>query len=250
MSKNNNKNVTVERATFTKAEREYIKGIVHNFSLDKWTDQEIVNYLHSEKKIDLSRSAITKIRNQIEKQAEKWYMELRDSRYKYIAIYKERIDSLFSYQKKLNQIVDAYLRPGEIIYTDNIIRAIAELHRIELSLFSLYKQLPNAGLGEDSLNQNASSSLYSSPGCTCTTGGHDIVSDCKCRHCLTVWCPNTLKQDWCPNPDCSNGIKGCHFEPWDKYHKWIQCHTCAQWFKTQEIVNVHTCVPNPNPYPE
>ncbi|MGI8834944.1 MAG: hypothetical protein ACR2IS_20220 [Nitrososphaeraceae archaeon] len=50
-----------------------------------------------------------------------------------------------------NTGVDAYLRPGDIIYTENIIRAIAELHRIELSLFSLYKQLPNSGLHEDML---------------------------------------------------------------------------------------------------
>ncbi len=100
--------MTSERATFTKSEREYVKGIVHNLSFQRLTDQEITQWLHEEKQIDLDRSTVSKIRNKIEQQAEKWYTELKQSRYKYIATYKERIDSLLSYQKKLNQIIDAY----------------------------------------------------------------------------------------------------------------------------------------------
>ena len=98
--------MTVERTTFTKAEREYVKGIVHNLSFQRLTDQEIVQWLHDEKQIDLDRSTVSRMRNQVERKAEKWYIQLRESRYKYIAMYKERIDSLFSYQKKLNQIID------------------------------------------------------------------------------------------------------------------------------------------------
>jgi hypothetical protein len=142
------KNVTSKRHSFTKAERQYVKGIVHNYSLQRWTDQDIVDYLREEKKIDINRSTITKIRNQVEEQAENWYVELRDSRYKYIAFYKERLDSLMSYQKKLNLIVESYLRPGNIIYTDTIIRAIAELHRIEISLHNLMKVLNSSPIEE------------------------------------------------------------------------------------------------------
>ena len=93
------KNVTVERHTFTKSEREYVKALVHNLSFQRLTDQEIVQWLHDEKEIDLDRSTVSKMRNQIEQNAEKWYIELRQSRYKYIATYKQRIDSLLSYQK-------------------------------------------------------------------------------------------------------------------------------------------------------
>jgi DNA-directed RNA polymerase specialized sigma54-like protein len=50
---------------FTKPEREYVKGIVHNLSYQRLTDQEIVQWLHDEKQIDLDRSTVTKIKNQI-----------------------------------------------------------------------------------------------------------------------------------------------------------------------------------------
>ena len=55
----------------------------------------------------ISRSRVTQIRRSMEKQAEKWYFELRESRYKYVAMFKERIDSLFSYQKKLHEIINS-----------------------------------------------------------------------------------------------------------------------------------------------
>ena len=90
----------------------------------------------------------------MDREAEKWYIELKKSAYRYVVIYKNRIDSLYSYQKKLNQIIDAYLKPGDIIYTDTIIRAIAELHRIEISIFSLWKQLPNLDLSDPASASN------------------------------------------------------------------------------------------------
>ena len=49
MSGNDN-NVTKERHRWTKAEKEYLRGIVHNYSLQRWTDQDIVNFLWEEKK--------------------------------------------------------------------------------------------------------------------------------------------------------------------------------------------------------
>ncbi len=83
-----------------KSEKQYIRGIIHNLSLQRWSDYEITDFLNNEKGITLSRSAVTYIRNRMERQAEKWYFELRESRYKYVAMFKNRIDSLLSYQKK------------------------------------------------------------------------------------------------------------------------------------------------------
>ena len=80
--------------------------IIHNFSLQRWSDYEIADFLNDEKGITLSRSAVTHIRDRMEKEAEKWYFELRESRYKYVAMFKELIDSLFSYQKKLHEIIN------------------------------------------------------------------------------------------------------------------------------------------------
>lgn len=51
--------------------------------------------------------------------------------------YKERIDSLFSYQKQLHKIISATNKP------EVQIRAISELHSIEMSIFSIWKQLPD-----------------------------------------------------------------------------------------------------------
>ena len=60
------KNVTSKRVTFTKAEREYVKGLVHNLSFQRLTDQEIVQWLHDEKQINLDKSTVSKIRNRVE----------------------------------------------------------------------------------------------------------------------------------------------------------------------------------------
>ncbi len=136
----NHKNVTVERHTFTKSEREYVRGIIHNLSFQRLTDQEIVQWLHDEKQIDLDRSTVSKMRNQIDKEAEKWYIELRNSAYKYLAQYKQRIDSLLSYQKTLHEIISS-TKKDEVK-----IRAISELHSIEMDILSLWKQLPASNI--------------------------------------------------------------------------------------------------------
>lgn len=132
-----NKNVTIERKKFTKTEKQYLRGIIQNLSLQRLTDQEIVDYLQREKKIEISRSTATKIRNKVVEEAGNWYLELRESGYRTIAFYKERLDSLLSYQKKLNEIMDYAVAP------EIRIRAIAELHRIEMSLHTIFQELPH-----------------------------------------------------------------------------------------------------------
>jgi hypothetical protein len=67
-----------------------------------------------------------------------------------VAIYKERIDSLFSYQKKLHEIINDTKKP------EVQLRAISELHSIEMSIFSLWKQLPDLQIDDriNSTDQN------------------------------------------------------------------------------------------------
>jgi hypothetical protein len=120
----------------TKAEREYVKSLVRNLSVQRLTDREIVRWLHDEKQIDLDRSTISKMRIQVEKEATKWYVGIRESGSKYVAIYKERLDSLLSYQKKLHEIINQVSSP------EIVLRAISELHRIEMSLHTLFKEIP------------------------------------------------------------------------------------------------------------
>ena len=222
-----NKNVPVERHKWTKAERQYVKGIVHNYSLQRWTDQDIVNFLWEEKKIRIGRSTVTRIKNQVEKQAGNWYLELREFSYRTIALYKERLDSLLSYRKKLNEIMDISEVP------EIKIRAIAELHRVEMSLHSIFQEFPHEQF------QIKPETEREPTNCQCMSTG--IITHSNCRYCKQVWCPLTLKQDWCPNVDCGQGIKGCKFQPWDEHFQWIQCPTCEMWFKTPDILTVHNC---------
>jgi hypothetical protein len=56
------------------------------------------------------------------------YIELRDTRYKFIATYKERLDSLLSYQKKLNDIL------GSSKKEETKIKAMTALQSIELDV--------------------------------------------------------------------------------------------------------------------
>jgi hypothetical protein len=65
------------------------------------------------------------MRNQVERTAEKWYIQLKKTSYKYIAIYKERLDSLYSYQKELHEIIEFHREKH--LYPDTVIRAIHEL---------------------------------------------------------------------------------------------------------------------------
>ena len=114
-----------------KSEKQYVRGIIHNLSLQHWSDQQIMDFLNNEKQIMISRSRVTQIRRGTEKQAEKWYFEIRESRYKYVAMFKERIDSLFSYQKKLHEIINSDTEKSDVK-----IKAITELHSIEVTLFT------------------------------------------------------------------------------------------------------------------
>ncbi|HEY7108060.1 MAG TPA: hypothetical protein VH415_01390 [Nitrososphaeraceae archaeon] len=140
-----NKNVVMKRNSRTKSQREYVKTMIHNLSLQRLTDQEIVQWLHEEKQIEMARSTVTNIRNRIEKSAEKWYIQLKHSRYKYLATYKQRLDSLLSYQKKLHELLPVNNKNPELV-----IRVISELHRIELSLHTLLKELPDLELDSSS----------------------------------------------------------------------------------------------------
>ena len=90
------------------------------------------------------------------------------------------------------------------------IRAIAELHRIEMSLHTIFQEFPHEQF------QIRPEIEREPTNCQCMSTG--TITHSKCRNCKQVWCPLTLKQDWCPNPECSHGVKGCKFKPYDEHH--------------------------------
>lgn len=234
---NDSKNALNERHRWTRSEKQYLTSIIHSLSLQRMTDQEIVQWLRDEKKIKIGRSTVTRIKNQVEQQAEEWYLELKESRYLYLAHFKERIDTLYTVEKHLweiatnksNQVVD---RRG----------ALAEIHHTEKTLSSLYdvsRYLSTTQL--TGVNTETETAMHSLEHCNCATSA-DKITHSKCRHCRQVWCATSLNQDWCPNPDCSHGIKGCEFQPYDEHYTWVKCHTCDMWFKRKEILDAHDCI--------
>jgi hypothetical protein len=247
LNKNNPKSVTPKRASFTKPEREYVRGIVHNLSLQRLTDQEIVQWLHDEKQIDLDRSTVSKMRNHVELKAEKWYIELKQSTFKYIAVYKERIDSLFSYQKKLHEIISTTKKP------EVQIRAISELHSIEMSIFSLWKQLPALDI-VDTNKENEDSTFHQEyqydnvgrnglPRAISYGPEEDERQD---RAVYFGWKEGDgpLDAQFKASMDEKYGLPN---EPWDD-PKWIQCHSCKRWFKSMVRLEMHAsryCIPEP-----
>ncbi|MGI9012269.1 MAG: hypothetical protein ACR2F1_13935 [Nitrososphaeraceae archaeon] len=139
---------------FTKAESNFLQGIVHGLTLDRFSDSEIVQYLKDHHNISIERSTVHKIRKRIEKEGKTWYEQLRQSDYKYIYTYKERIDSLNRYQRKLNEIINKE-ESSDFIR----IQAIKELHKIEITMAKLYGNLSNGFL---SINNNNDFSILDS----------------------------------------------------------------------------------------
>jgi hypothetical protein len=235
LNKSKSKNASAERHKWTKAEREYVKGIIHNYSFQRWTAQEIVQWLHDEKKIDIGRSTVNRIKNQMDRDAEKWYIELKQSTFKYIAVYKERIDSLFSYQKKLHEIISATKKP------EVQIRAISELHSIEMSIFSLWKQLPDLQMDDSRGNRNE----YE----------YDNVGRNGLPRAISYGPEEDERQDRAEFFGWKHGDSpldsrframmeqkyGLEYEPWDK-ETWVDCSGCKRWFKNPELLRTHAAI--------
>jgi hypothetical protein len=226
-----NKTVHKKRDRSTNAQKQYVRGIVHNLSLQRWTDQEIVDYLRTEKKIDLARITINGIRRNIEKQAAKWYIELKQSQNKYIANYKERLDSLLSYQKILHGIITTTKRE------EIKIRAISELTTIEMHIFNLWKQLPELDIS-DRVKQPQQSE---------EEDGYENtqippVDDKEERARFDQWDHEArpMSRQYRDRMEARYGVT---IEPWDK-PPWVQCGWCQRWFKNQwqKIDHEDTCL--------
>jgi hypothetical protein len=113
--------------------------MIAHLSFERYTEREIVEELKNrDPPINLSKTAIHDIRVALEKQAEKWYIDLRDSRYRYLATYKDRIDSLFKYQNMLHKAI----QNREM----DKLSAIKELHSIERTIKDIYKEIPQIGV--------------------------------------------------------------------------------------------------------
>jgi hypothetical protein len=110
-----------------------------------------------------------------------------------------------SYQRKLNQIVEFYLDPpNQILYSDTIIKAIAELHRIEISIFNLWKQLPDLEIQQQAFKESSE-----------------------------------LEEDRTPPIFDIEDINGVENVPSESWKDWIQCDGCKRWWSSRELLDYH-----------
>ena len=186
------------------------------------------------------------MRNQVELKAEKGYIELKQSTFRYIATYKERIYSLYSYQKKLHEIISRTKKP------EIQIRAISELHSIEMSIFSLWKQLPTLDIvdtNKDNKDEHNSKEYQ-----------YDNVGPSGLPRAISYGPEEDERQDGAVflvgskgDPSLDYRFRaimdqkfGVEFEPWDE-HNWIQCTSCNRWFKKSTILEMHApyCLTEP-----
>ena len=191
--------------TSSRPQKQYVKAVVHQLSLQRLSDIEISEYLAKEKGIILARCTVNQIKKGIERQTAKWYIELKQSQNKYIANYKERLDSLLSYQKILHGII-ATTKREEVK-----IRAISELTTIEIHIFNLWKQLPDL----------------------------DIVGD-KTKQ-LQKEQEQEQEQDTPPIVDIEdiNGVEAMPEADKKLWHNWIQCDGCKRYWRGEELLAYH-----------
>jgi hypothetical protein len=229
-------------------------------------ESEIIKEVFKEIGKTISRKSLWYVKQRIKKDSYKWYSLLRQGEYEYIHEFKSRVNEIMDLQRMHHKIIDDNADKPTVQLT-----SLAALHKLSITLSSLYNFVPfmsntvagltavGGPLDVNNYNNNANgnnlrnhdgSEFKLERGTNCNCGPRDISCHYKCRYCGTAWCPQEKDreevQDICPNPECSHGIRGHHFEPFDALHKWIKCTTCQRWFKTEKILAIHPCVPVSN----
>jgi hypothetical protein len=219
------------------AERTLVKSIVASLTIKRIPDPDIIKKIFELTNKTLSRSGLYRVRQSIKKESFKWYSQLRESEYEYIHEFKERINEIMWLQKKHYDVIDSTNNPS----IQQV--SLAALHKLNVTLSNYFDVPPGIDTLQqrqvgNSIIQDRDRTIIKIEGYTCSHDGDDTIRHNKCRHCLSIWCPKALKQDWCPNPECSSGIAGCKFEPYDDLRKWVECK-CGMWFKTKEVMDAH-----------
>ena len=136
-------------AKFTAEERRIVDGIVASLSIERIPDTEIIEEIkrHTNKE-KISRQSLYKIRQRIKKESAKWYSQLKESRYDYIHEFKERINEIIDLQKKAHKIFDDN-KDNPDIQLD----AIAELHKLNITLSNYFDVAPSIGIINASISE-------------------------------------------------------------------------------------------------
>jgi hypothetical protein len=238
---------------FTSQERQTIESTIAALSIKRIPEYEILQEVQRQ----LGGKTITKqtlynAKRRIKKESSKWYTQLRESQYDYIFEFKERINEIMDSQRRHYEILDSKV-PTTVKQA-----SLAALHKLNVTLSNYYDIIPfltatvqktqtlqnqtqteterNTGIRMDPTGNYTKMPIIEN--CQCRLNSGDMIRHNECRYCLHIWCPKAIGQEWCPNRQCSHGIKGNEFQPWDPNYSWIKC-SCGMWFKTQEILDAH-----------
>jgi hypothetical protein len=125
---------------YTVAERETVKGIVANLTIKRIPDSEIIKEVFNQTGKTKSRSWLYNTRQSIKRDSYKWYSQLKQGEYEYLHEFKERINEIMDLQKKLHSIIDNNEHSATIQ-----IDAIAELHKLNITLSNYFSVAPSIG---------------------------------------------------------------------------------------------------------
>ena len=140
---------------------------------------------------------------------------------------------------------------SDILYSDTIIKAISELHKIELSIFSMWKQLPNLDIASDEvdavglttkikLEQQLEHQMQGEEEHGYESTQIPPVDDEDERRRFDAWNDEgkPMSDQYRARMEAQYGITA---EPWDQ-PSWIQCTICSRWFKIQWHWINHHCI--------
>jgi len=219
---------------YTIAEREQVKTIVSLLTIKRIPDPDILQEIQRQTGKSINRKSLWHIRQQIKKESYKWYKQLREGEFEYLYEFRERINEIMDLQRRHHKIIQDNEHNPSIQQM-----SLAALHKLNATLSNYFDSLPSLSQNDSNQTSNSNKMIMDRlEGCTCKLNSGDTFRHNKCRYCDCEWCPRSVGQDWCPNPQCAHGTAGCKFQPWDPNYIWIKCR-CGFWFKTHEILEAH-----------
>src|SRR6476619_8083070 len=149
--------------------------MVATLSIKKIPEVEILKEIERQTNKALSRRFLCNVKQQIKKDSGKWFEELREGEYEYIHCFKERIEEIEDLQKKAHKVFDDNEHNPSIQ-----LNAIAELHRLNISLNKYYDILPSL----TTKHKQTATEQETKAGVRMSPAGHytrmPLVENCQC----------------------------------------------------------------------
>ena len=154
-------------------------------------------------------------------------------------MFKERIDSLFSYQKKLHEIINSEEK-AEIR-----IRAITELHSIEVTLFQMWKQLPNLYVNNSIAANHVPVNTSEQIAAVAEERGYEStqippIDEIDERNRFDRWSIESkpMSSQYVIEMKSKYGIRDGLWLA----DEFVQCPDCKRWFESESFRSSHTCI--------